>query len=163
MIHNQNIDLITTHNQKLNKNKVFRRKTILSQSLFKIQWCSSLKDVISPIYYGSVAILSIKLLIYKSWNLLSQRQLFTKFIRETMKVILCISILSIAVANSFNVSVSDLNEDYLKDIFIERASRISDIRVPNECQMQMLYMSKNWKAFNIFPSKFLDNAFELDI
>lgn len=73
-----------------------------------------------------------------------------------MKFLLCFVAIGFSGAVcSLNISVSDLSANYLKDVFLEKASKIPDIPVPNACQRQLLFLSKNWKKLNIFPSEFL--------
>lgn len=69
-----------------------------------------------------------------------------------MKLLVCLLAISGAVAQRL-VNVSDLNADYIQNLFVKRTSRIPDDLIPNACQVQLLYMSKNWRKSNIFPSK----------
>lgn len=71
-----------------------------------------------------------------------------------MKLNVCILLLlSYVSAQSYNETVNDLNADYLQDVFLEKVSNIPDIPVLNSCQMQLIYMARNWKKLSIFPSK----------
>ncbi|KAL5284195.1 hypothetical protein ACFFRR_006458 [Megaselia abdita] len=57
----------------------------------------------------------------------------------------------VAQSFSLNVSVRDLTPTYLQDVFLERASKINDLPIPGACQMQLLYMYKNFQKLSIFP------------
>lgn len=71
-----------------------------------------------------------------------------------MILLFCMLVIGSAVAQSINTSVSDLSANYFQDVFLESASRIPNIPIPNACQIQLMYMSKNWKTRTIFPSKY---------
>lgn len=57
---------------------------------------------------------------------------------------------------SLNESYVELENDYFKDEFLLIASRIPDLPGLSTCDLQLLYISKNWNNLNIFPCKYIN-------
>lgn len=58
---------------------------------------------------------------------------------------------------SLNESVLELDSDYFKEEFLKTASSLSSI---GECNKQLLYITKNWRKRDIFPSKYYTKSFK---
>ncbi|KAL5284196.1 hypothetical protein ACFFRR_006460, partial [Megaselia abdita] len=73
------------------------------------------------------------------------------YLWEIMTFLLVFALIGCAFAHSQNVNLSDINSEYLRNIFTEKVSYISDEPIPTKCQMQLFYLSQNWKTPKMFP------------